>query len=175
MCGVSSFSDSSLIRLLLLKALSYVVSANYRVLIYCTCHLQGDSLLFVLASSVCWSLQCLISTLTQGGGGGHFFRLTCSVVLWGGRNTANKCHWYVGAVLTVFQLHWVCPHSRHVCFPNLHCSGSRWLCRNCLMWVLSCMHSPGLSHSGSGSQVFHKGADLVGPAFCACPRSKQLR
>ena len=23
--------------------------------------------------SVCWSLQCLISALTQGGGGGHFF------------------------------------------------------------------------------------------------------
>ena len=44
----------------------------------------------VLASSVCWSLQCLISTLTQGGGSGHFFRLTCSVVLLGGRNTANK-------------------------------------------------------------------------------------
>ena len=44
----------------------------------------------VLASSVCWSPQCLISALTQGGGGGHFFRLTCSVVLWGGRNTANK-------------------------------------------------------------------------------------
>ena len=24
------------------------------------------------------------------GGGGHFFRLTCSVVLWGGRDAANK-------------------------------------------------------------------------------------
>ena len=41
-------------------------------------------------ASVCWSLQCLISALVQGGGGGHFFRLTCSVVLLGGRNTANK-------------------------------------------------------------------------------------
>ena len=42
-------------------------------------HFQGSSL--CLASSVCWSLQCLISTLTQGGGGGHFVvvvvRLTC--------------------------------------------------------------------------------------------------
>ena len=28
-----------------------------------------------LACFVCWSLQCLISALTQGGGGGHFFRL----------------------------------------------------------------------------------------------------
>ena len=44
----------------------------------------------VLGSAVCWSLQCLISALTQGGCGGHFFRLTCSVVLWGGRDAANK-------------------------------------------------------------------------------------
>ena len=43
----------------------------------------------VLASSVCWSFQCLISALPQGGGGGQFFRLTCSVVLWGGRDAAN--------------------------------------------------------------------------------------
>ena len=87
--GLLSF-DSSLVRLIFLKIYrppSYVVSTNYRVLIYCTCHFQGGSL--VLAS-VCWSLQCLISALTQGGGGGHFFRLTCSVVLWGGRDTANK-------------------------------------------------------------------------------------
>ena len=33
----------------------------------------------VLASSVCWSLQCLICALTQGGSGGYFFRLTCCV------------------------------------------------------------------------------------------------
>ena len=44
----------------------------------------------VLASSVCWSLQCLIFVLTQGGGGGHFFRLPCSVVMWGGRDAANE-------------------------------------------------------------------------------------
>ena len=34
---------------------------------------------------------------------------------------------------------------------------------------------PGLSHSGSGSWVLHKGTDSVGPAFCALPRSEQLR
>ena len=37
------------------------------------------------------------------------------------------------------------------------------------------MHFPGLSCSGSGSQVLHKGAELVRPAFCALPRSDQLR
>ena len=44
-----------------------------------------------------------------------------------------------------------------------------------LKWALGCMHFPGLSRSGSGSPVFHKGADSVGPAFCAFPRSEQLR
>ena len=37
------------------------------------------------------------------------------------------------------------------------------------MQALGFMQSPGLSHSGSGSQVLHRGADLVGPAFCALP------
>ena len=50
-------------------------------------------------------------------------------MLWGGRNTANICHWHVWGVLTVSRPHWVCPHSRRVCFPSLHCSGSRLLCQ----------------------------------------------
>ena len=49
----------------------------------------------VIASSVCWSLQCLVSALTQRGWWWtlfffFFFRLTCSVALWGGRDAANK-------------------------------------------------------------------------------------
>ena len=83
--------------------------------------------LFILASSVCWSLQCLISTLTKGTWWGSlFFRVACSVMLWGWRNTANKYHW---CVFTVIQPHWVCTHSRRVCFPSLHCSDSRLLCQ----------------------------------------------
>ena len=46
---------------------------------------------------------------------------------------------------------------------------------NCLMRALVCMQFPGLSRSGSGSRVLHKGTDLVGPTFCALPRSEQLR
>ena len=86
--------------------------------------------------------------LTRGGKGCHLFRLTCSVVLWGGRNTANKYHWHVWEVLIVFQSHWVCPHSQHVCFHGLHFSGSRLLCQE-------------LSEAG--------------PGLCALPRSKLLR
>ena len=116
--------------------------------------------------SVCRSLQCLLSTLTQVGGDGLFFRFACSVVLCGGRGAADKCHWRVCGALAVFRPHWVCPCSRHVCFPRLHCSGSRLLYREP---ALSCVHFPGLSHSSSGSQVFHKSTDSVGPAFCAFP------
>ena len=66
-----------------------------------------------------------MSALLQGAGGGRFFRVTCSVVLWGGRDAANK-YW---CVLTVSRPHWVCPRSRCVCFPCLHCLGSRLLCQ----------------------------------------------
>ena len=111
-----------------LQVPSNVAGANYSILICCTCHFQSRSLFSVyLASSVCKSLQCLISTLTQGGGGGHLFRLICSVVLWGGRNTANKYHWRVWGVLPVSQAHWVCPCSEHV--PVYTVSGSRLLFR----------------------------------------------
>ena len=45
-----------------------------------------------------------------------------------------------------------------VCFPHLHCSGSRLLCRE---WpFVAC---------SSSSLVLHKSADSVGPAFCAFP------
>ena len=41
--------------------------------------------------------------------------------------------------------------------------------------ALGCLHLPGLSRSGSGARVVPRGADSVGPAFCALPRSEQLR
>ena len=40
--------------------------------------------------------------------------------------------------------------------------------------ALGCLHLSGPSHSGSGTRVVLRGADLVGPAFCALPRSEQL-
>ena len=73
------------------------------------------------------------------------FRLTCSVVLWGGRDAANKAHW---CVLAVYRPHWVCPQSRRVCFPCQHCLASRLLYREL---------------SGAG------------PGLCTLSRSKPLR
>ena len=97
-------------------------------------------------------------------------------MLQGGRNTTNKHYWCVWGALAVSGPHWVCRRSLRVCFPSLHCSGSRLLCRgDCLKRALGCVHFPGLSRSGSGSQVLHNGTDSAGPAFCALPGSEQLR
>ena len=46
---------------------------------------------------------------------------------------------------------------------------------DCLRRALGCVDFPDLRRSGSGSRLLHKGTDSVGPAFCALPRSKQLR
>ena len=103
-----------------------------------------------IASSVCWSFQCLVSTLTQRGRWRtlfFFFRLTCSVALWGGWEGCCKqitlaCARSVSATLGLPSL------TTCVRFPWLHCLGSRLLCR-------------GLSEAG--------------PGLYALPRSKPLR
>ena len=109
-----------------------------------------------------------------GGEGGHLFRLTCSVLQWGGRNTASKPHWRVWGVLAVSQPQWVCPAHGVCAFmfyaaQALGCSAGELSEAGPGLRVL-----PGLSCSGSGSRALHKGADSVGPAFCALPRSEQL-
>ena len=147
-----------------------LVNANYRVLIYCTCHFQSGSHFFILASSVCKSLQCLISTLTQEDEGGHLFKLTCSVVLWGRRNTANKYHWHVWGLLAVYGPHWVWPCSRLHVISHLLCSRSRVLCS-----ALSKVDPAFCSLICVLYNALHKGTDSVRCAFCVLPRSKQLR
>ena len=125
--------------------------------------------MFILASSVCKPLQCLISTLTQGGKGGHLFRLTCSVVLWGGRSPADKSHWRVWGARSVWATLGLPPLMACVLswstLPRLQVA----LQGNCPKQALGCVHFPGLSRSGSGFRVLHKDADSVGPVFCALP------
>ena len=107
---------------------------------------------------VCRSLQCLISALTQVGGGGLLFRFDCSVVLRGGRGTADKCLWPVWGALAVFRPHWVCPHSRVCAFPVYTAQAP-----GCSIW------SRALRACSSSFGLLHKSADSVGPAFCAFP------
>ena len=110
--------------------------------------------LFILASSVCWSLQCLISALTQGGGGAHLFRLTCSVVLWGGRNTANKYCWQT-------NITGVCGECLQ-CFSHTGFAPTHGMCA----FMVYASQALGCS-TGELSQA--------GPGLHALPRSKPLR
>ena len=83
-------------------------------------------------------------------------------------NNTGVCSQCLGH--TVFApTHGACALPAHTA-QALGCSAG-----NCLSLALGCMHFPGLSHSGSGTWVVLRGADSIGPAFCALPRSKQLR
>ena len=100
----------------------------------------------VLASSVCWSLQCLISALTQKGQWwtlflGSLFQSRCGE---GGTLQTNN----TGVCSQCLKTHWACPLSRPLYPPCPHCSGSRLL---------------------------HWEPSEAGPGLHAPPRSKPLR
>ena len=116
----------------------------------------------VLDSSVCWSLQCLVSALTQSGWWRTFFffflRLTCSVALWGRREGCCKqitlaCACSASATLGLPPVHGACSLSAYAaqalgCFSGNH------------PWpALGCLYFPGPSRSGSGTRVVLRGAD----------------
>ena len=74
------------------------------------------------------SLWCLISALTQAGGGDLLFRFASSVQSCCGECEALQADITVwGGALAVFRPHWVCPVQGCLSFPRLHCSGSRLL------------------------------------------------
>ena len=102
--------------------------------------------LFILAPSVLRSLQCLISALTQGGEGGHLFRLICADA--GGRdtaaNTAGMCR--------------ECSHG----WTTLGLPQPKTACPSCVHTT----QAPGCSA---------RALSRVGPAFCARPMSELLR
>ena len=137
------------------------------------CSFQGGSLFYsffcLLVSSVSGFRPDTKGTVV---GTFFFFRLTCSVALWGGRDAANKntgvclqCLSHTGSA----PAHGACSLTAHTA-QALGCST-----RNHPWPALGCLHLPGPSHSGSGTRVVLRGADSVGPAFCALPRSEQLR
>ena len=129
--------------------------------------LPKRSLLFILAS-VCQSLQCLISALTQGGDGGHFLRFSCSVLLWGGRGPADTSLASVGGARSVGATLGL-PRSQRVCFPVCTTQAPGCSAGNCLRRALGSVHFPGLSRSGSGSRALHKPQTRLGLRFVLFP------
>ena len=125
----------------------------------------------VIASSVCWSLQCLVSALTQRGRWRtfFFFRLTCSVALWGGREGCCKqitlaCARSASATLGLPPIRGACSLPAHTA-QALGCSAG-----NHPRPALGCLHFSGPSRSGSGTRVVPRGADSrLGLCFVPFP------
>ena len=63
-----------------------------------------------------------------GGRRWSLFSFSRPVLLRGGQGAAGRYRCVWGA-LEVFRPHWVCPVQGCLCFPRLHCSGSRLLYR----------------------------------------------
>ena len=129
-------------------------------------HFRGSSL--CLSSSVCWSLQCLISALAQGGRWWtlFFFFFPGSLVQSrcgkGGMLQTNN----TGLCLQCLS------HAGSAPAHGTHHSGSTLL-RQEPSEDGPRLHAPPPSKSlRLGSQVALRGADSVGPAFCALPRTE---
>ena len=140
-------------------------------LIFCTCHFQGGSL--------CFSFLCLLVSSvsdfhpdTKGAVvdtfSGSLVQSRCGE---GGTLQTNntgmwlQCLGHTGPA----PAHGTRALPAHTA-QALGCSAG-----NRLRPALGCMPLPGLSHSGSGTEVVLRGTDSVGPVFCALPRSEQLR
>ena len=91
-----------------------------------------------------------------------FFRLTCSVTLWGGRDATDNA----GMCSQCLS------HAGHAPAHGAHCSGSRLLRREPSEAGPGLHVPPRSKPLRLGSQVVLRGADSVGPAFSALPRSE---
>ena len=128
-------------------------------------HFQVGSL--CLASSVCWSLQCLISALTQEGRWWTlFFFFLGSLV--------QSCCGEGGMLQTnnTGMCSQCLSHAGPAPAHSAHHSGSTLFLREPSK-ASPRLHTPPWSKPlRIGSQVALRGADSVGPAFCALPRTE---
>ena len=134
-------SDSSLFQLVLVlkiyRSLSNaqsVLTAGFLSVTPVTSRVVPSSL-FILASSLCRSLQCIISALTQGAKVitylGLLVQLCCGDRGTLQRNTAGVCE-----ECSQFMDHTgFAPDRGSMCFPGVHCSGSMLLCRGTVQGV----------------------------------------
>ena len=151
-----------------LQVPSNVVSVNYRVLICCTCHFQCCSLFFVYFGFLCLQVPSVSNFRPDTRGQKWSFIQALFFTCAAGRK--ERCKRISLARVGSARSVWITPglpRSQRVCFPSLHCSGSRLLCRELSEAALGCVRFPDLRRSGSGSRVLHKGEGSAGPAFCA--------
>ena len=113
----------------------------------------------VIASSVCWSLQCLVSTLTQRGWWRTLFFFLGSLVQSrcgeGGTLQTNNT-----GICSQCLSHTVSAPAHGVCSLPAHTAQALGCSAGNHPWpALGCLHLPGPSPSGSGTRVVLRGAD----------------
>ena len=158
-----------------LYAPSNVFSANYMVLICCTCHFQSSSPFYF--AFLCLQVYPVSNFCpdTRGRKQSHIQAHLFSCAVGSEEHCKQISVVHVGTACSVWAtlglpLLLACVLSQ---FTLLRLQVAlKW---NCLKRAISCVHFPGLGHSVSCSWVLHKGTESIGPAFCALPRSKQLR
>ena len=121
----------------------------------------------VIASSVCWSVQCLVSALTQRGRWwtllGSLGQSCCGeggTLQTNNTGVCSQCLSHTGSA----PAHSMCSLPVHTA-QALGCSTG-----NHLWPALGCLHLPGPSRSGSGTRVVVRGADSrLGQRFAPFP------
>jgi hypothetical protein len=104
---------------------------------------------------------------------GSLVQLSCGE---GGTLQTNNVDVYFGKVLAVYGTHWAFPRSWWCVLSTCTLLSFQIALQGyCPMWALHFLQFPGLSCSGSGFQVHRKVTDSDARAFCALPRSQQLR
>ena len=104
------------------------------------------------------SLLCLISALTQAGGGDLLFRFASSVQSCYGEGRALQTALCVGSTLRVSGHTGFAPLTGVCAFPAYTAQAP-----GCSLWSGPC------AACGSSFRVLHKSADSVVPPFCAFP------
>ena len=159
------------------RPLQCLVNVDYRVLICCTCHFQSGSLFFVCFGFPCLQV-CLVSNFcpdTRGQGWSLIQAHLFSCVVGREEHCKQISLVCVGSACSVWAT---------LGLPQLTVACAFWVyttqtpgyyAGHCPKQTVHFVHFRGLSHSGSGFWVLHKGIDSFGHAFCAFSRSEQLR
>ena len=126
----------------------------------------------VLASSVCWTLQCLVSALTQRGRWRTLFFFFLGSLVQSHCGEGGTLQTNNTGVCSQCLSHTGLAPTQGACILPAHTAQALGCSTRNHPWpALGCLHLPGPSHSGSGTQVVLRGADSVGSAFCVLPRS----
>ena len=130
--------------------------------------------MFILASSLCWSFQCLISPRLKGVCVVTYLHSLVQLCFGEGGTLQTNITGMCGECLQCMS-HTGFAQAHGLCFLVLHCSGCGVLCRTLSKagpGFHALLRSNPLGFRFSGTP---QGTDSVGHAFCALPRSEQLR